>query len=234
MANLLVSKLIVISHKQNKMWALFCALLSTIKRFFFHSFRNNLQAFPILLAFWPCSHAFKFDCYYGGDRREYYCSASVFSSADEQTLTNVTGILQGNKTTFDVSKLAVYSQFIFYQIPKGIEKFFPSLTNLDFFDGNLITVSSNDLKSFPKLTSLSLSKQRLIILDGGLFKYTLNLEFIKISENPIQHVGKDLLESLKKLTEMNFLFNTCFSKVALNQSEFEELKTGLREQCPAI
>lgn len=168
------------------------------------------------------------------DRSEYYCSASVSSSVDEQTLKNVTGILKGNLTNFDVSKLAVYSQFIFYQIPKGIEKFFPRLTNLDFFDGNLITVSSNDLKPFPKLTSLSLSRQRIIILDSSLFKYTLNLKFIKISENPIQHVGKDLLKSLKMLTEINFLHNTCFSKVAFNQSEFEELETGLREQCPAI
>lgn len=134
----------------------------------------------------------------------------------------------------NVSKLIIYNQYIYYQFPKSIEKFFPNLSRVDFFDGSLITITSKDLQPFPNLTSLSLSRQKIIILDGDLFKYTLKLEYINLSENAIQHIGKDFLKSLTKLTVFDFFSNTCYSYVAYNSTQLEMLKAGLEKNCPAI
>lgn len=203
---------------------------------FFNTFRIFIaQIWLTLLASLFLSSAFIFQCHYGWVRGTvdgfYFCSAFVLSSGGDRTVMRVSGVNWSNKTNSDVTFLYIYNQFIFYQFPKGIETFFPNITRIEFSDGSMITISSDDLKPFPRLSILTIKRHRLIFLDGDLFKYSPNLEILNLSSNKIQHIGQDIFKSLTNLKVVDVRNNSCCSYLAFNSTQIEKLKIDLLEEC---
>lgn len=185
-----------------------------------------------------CSvEAVHFDCNFGmhaarptGTR--YTCEATVINSGSA-SLDRVTGIHQTWKSNNDVRQLRIHNQYLTF-VPKGIAEFFKNLDALYIVASSLTTISSKDLRPFPRLLSIDLWTNQLSSIDGDLFIYTPYLQWVSFAANRIEHIGHDLVTSLKDLYFLHFYDNACIHRGAENRSEVLKLSQQLSILCPSL
>jgi Leucine rich repeat len=165
---------------------------------------------------------------------QYGCEPTVSVVNEGNVLVEVSGSHMTEKTNSDVKTITVQYQVNLLQMPKNIETFFPNLIRIQFWNGNISSISVDDLKAFPNLQVLSFGVNLLTSLDGNLFIYNPKLQWISFSGNKITNVGYDLLLGLDELRTVNFNFNTCINKFASTPSQLIELKNLLRTSCPSL
>jgi len=147
-------------------------------------------------------------------------------------LTNVKGTHTDGRSNRDIQGLIVKHDYPFNQLPTKISKYFPKLVAMQFMDGNITSISAEDLKSFPQLKLLGVYSHKLTTIDGDLFKYTPHLQLIDFDENVITNVGQNLLSGLTELKRVYFKKNTCINGDADNPDKIKTLKKDLIQQCP--
>lgn len=163
----------------------------------------------------------------------YQCTyPKIIFTGSRAALEVVSGTHLSGKVNSDVRSVYVENQEIDF-IPVFIEKFFPHLTGLQFYNTKLKAISAEDLKPFPNLKVLALPINNLVTLGDDLFKYTTNLQYIDFSLNQLQHVGSNLLESLEELREARFKSNPCVNFHATTPEQVLELKSKLIG-CPSL
>lgn len=159
--------------------------------------------------------------------RVYRCSARVIQTDGPLQITGQH--LQG-RSDQDVEVFLVSFQEL-PQIPEGIESFFPNLIGFQIYMSRLRTVSKHVLK-YPSLRTLRLSHNNLVTLDSDLFAYTSKLENIDFDSNSLQHIGRNLLTGVDKLTHADFSINPCIKRTAINRQQVLLLSAQLPISCP--
>lgn len=168
---------------------------------------------------------------------EYTCfNGQVSAGNNLKVLESVQGTHEVGKTNADVKGLHVIYNVRTTQLeklPSGIDKFFPNLEGLGWIDGNLTSITSDDL-SFPQLKFLFLFRNQIVSLDSKLFQHTPRLSSIDFWDNQIAHVGLDLLANLNELDAVSFSDNVCIDSFAYTPQQIQELKQKLVDQCPPL
>jgi len=165
----------------------------------------------------------------------YHCHVTRIDESDSTTA--VTGVQGTHFEGFDfedVQGLEINNQPEFSQIFTNIEDFFPNLIAMRFENGNLSTISSEDLRPFPNLWRLNVVQQSLTALDGNLFQHNPDLEIISFQHNQITNVGHGLLSGLNRLIWGDFRNNNCVDIFADGPAELESLQSALIYQCPPL
>ncbi|KAG4072729.1 hypothetical protein HA402_001841 [Bradysia odoriphaga] len=123
----------------------------------------------------------------------YSCIGRVLFDGNEndENVTRVYGLHEAGKGHEDVHAIVIQSQNLEF-VPTNIESFFPNIIAINLI-GNLITsIQNRHLAPFPNLTNLSLQRNKLTSVDGGLFSGINSMRWISFAANSIRHVGHDL------------------------------------------
>lgn len=196
-----------------------------------------MNKIKLLLLLFSSTSAVIFDCDFGTSTwtsvtDAYTCRPIVTVSSDETTLTEVRGNHLDSKTNEDVQVVWAQNQRIVSQLPKDLEKFFPNLIVIAWSNGDLSSITAENLKPFPNLTEISLDNNLITTLDGDTFQYTKLLKAIYIDNNQLTSAGPDLLENLNGLEKAFFTKNPCIDMLASNPDAIQALKEALASQCP--
>jgi Leucine-rich repeat (LRR) protein len=115
--------------------------------------------------------------------------------------------------------------------PRNIENFFENLVMIDLWKVNLEEISSRDLKPFANLIRLSLSGNKITILEENLFEHNKNLEVIELADNRISKIYS-VFNELQNLKSLDFSNNPCHSaKVEYDQSLTLITVKEINEKC---
>lgn len=161
----------------------------------------------------------------------YHCKATIVNTANSTELTGVQGNHlwgQGNNQVLSLSMAGQNAP----QILKKIDKFFPKLIALDWFNTNLQAISASDIKQFAKLKVLSVSNNKLTSLESQLFSNTKKLQSIYFNNNQLRTVGAGIFSGLNDLTHAEFLNNPCINSKAVGSSSVKKLGDQLPKSCP--
>lgn len=164
---------------------------------------------------------------------QYGCIATVSGLRHVPSLDTVNGDHWIGKNHNNVKVLSVIDDEL-NRIPTGIADFFPYLIGLQWFRGNLMEISGDDLRPFPDLRVLRIENNKLYVLDSNLFMHTPKLQWLGFGNNILQHVGLNLLSDLNDLTGAYFQKNPCIDMNAGTLEEIQELKLRLPDKCPPL
>lgn len=162
----------------------------------------------------------------------YYCQASIVSSENPSSVTEIRGQHLSGKSNDDVKYVYIYGSPS--TIPSGIGNFFPNLQGFLWDESNLTSLKAEDLQQFPNLISLYVRNQAIESLDGDVFKFTPKLKSINLSYNKLQNVGLGLLSDLPELQQVNLRSNICVNIQADNAQQIQALKEELPTKCPPL
>jgi Leucine-rich repeat (LRR) protein len=133
------------------------------------------------------------------------------------------------KSNSDVEALDIYDQSLIV-IPEELANIFPNLRYLGISRSNLLSIKANDLK-FPKLNILLILSNQIAIIDGNLFTFTRNLQWIFFNDNRIQNVGENLLAGLTALKQADFRDEICINQSATTPEAIQKLNLQLPISC---
>lgn len=168
-----------------------------------------------------------YSCYMFGDQLKVQGNAAVVEK--------VQGTHFDFKSNKDVRGLYVQMESTkMLQFPKGVEKFFANIWAIEWYAGNLVSITSEDLKPFPELKALSLANNWITQLDGDLFKFSPSIRYISLYNNQVTTVGYGLLSGLRELTTVYFVNNRCIDAIARTPLEIQEVARKLEAQCAPI
>jgi hypothetical protein len=153
-------------------------------------------------------------------------------STDERALQGVSGDHLDGKVNADVVFLSLFLSANLSHMSTNIESFFPNLRGISWYSVNLRFISAEDLKPFPNIVTFAVTTNKLVTIDGDLFKYTPKLQWIVFANNLIEHVGENLLTDLKDLVHVHFGNNVCIAFMANTPEALVELKQMLPVKCP--
>lgn len=195
----------------------------------------------VLLSFMASSQALELTCFFLSEvdlayvGPVYYCSNGQLQEANSMTtLEAVGGAHVSGKSNADVRAMDVQSDRLVEYFPKGVDNFFPNLLMIQWFNGNLVSITAEDLRPFPGLRVLHLYINKIASLDSDLFQHTPNLAFINFATNQITSVGENLLTGLNHLTSVDFFYNPCISQGAWLPEEIQTLNERLPILCPSL
>lgn len=118
------------------------------------------------------------------------------------------------------------------KILQKINKFFPNLIALDWFNTNLQAISASDIKQFSKLNVLSVSSNQIDSIEGQLFSNTKKLKSIYFNNNQLRSVGSGIFSGLNDLSHAEFLNNPCINTKANGAANVKKLGDKLPTSCP--
>lgn len=96
----------------------------------------------------------------------------------------------------------------------------------------LQTIDSSDLLPFKNLQSIELQNNEIRSLDGDLFRSNPEVQYVSIFNNPLQHVGPNIFDSLRGLIEVDLSDCRCINETVSQPEQLDELKYSLSLNCP--
>lgn len=167
---------------------------------------------------------------------QYTCKPQISSSGHPSVIENVTYNHLPGKNYTDFKGVNFMNQKL-NVFPRNIEKFFPNVSRLSIYEGNLKNISSNDLKPFPDLVRLYISNNYIERLPGDLFQYNPKLILIAIDYNNVFYIGFNIVSELKFLEVFSFRKNPCTDysydkKPNEGDWKFKKLQYKLLWECP--
>jgi len=185
------------------------------------------------------SSAVIFNCDFGTRRFQfigeaYFCRPTVSTFGDAITLTEVRGNHLESRTNEDVRVLYAIDQQAIPQLPNDLEQFFPNLVIINWWHGNLTSITADFLKPFPNLLEISLHSNQFTTLDGDSFQNTKLLRYINFADNQLTNVGPDFLANLDDLRFAYFHNNPCISMYATSSEQIPALIDALETLCPPL
>lgn len=168
----------------------------------------------------------------------YTCDDATVSEECDSTaeVVGVSNNQMPGRSRFDVRMLHFLRQRKMRAVPRKIGQFFPNLEVLRLPVLGLTEIHKEDFRGLRKLRFLYLGYNNFKILDGDLFKFTPNLEYLSIDHNPsLEHVGLGLLDSLPHLRILDAFKNKCIDLKGVHDgstSALEKIKSELRTSCP--
>lgn len=175
------------------------------------------------------------DLYWGILAIRYTCeeaNVTHLASDVDRTLSGVAGHHLADRTYTDVQALMVDNDSKLDRLPKNLDYYFPFLAGLLWTHGNIQTITAEDLEPLLELTILILSHNKLVTLDGNLFKHSHKIMILDMNDNRIEHVGKDFMLELSELESANFKGNVCIDASAGSHRDCKSLRLDLPKKCP--
>lgn len=165
----------------------------------------------------------------------YACNpATLMDIGNSTTVTEINGTHMAGRSDAHVQVLIVDGGHEnLTTIPEGIENSF-DIEGLEWRNGNLSTIDSSTFRPWPNLFYINLGGNKIVSLDGDLFKHTRKLLWIYFDANLLEHVGEGLLTGLTDLMEVEFNTNPCTSGYANNPEDIQELNYQLPIDCPPL
>lgn len=151
--------------------------------------------------------------------------------SDNVKVTSVSGRHRAEHSNADVEVLWADQQQI-KRLPRKLQKFFPNVKALVITNSMLEAIESSDLAPFKKLQSIELQNNEIRSLDGDLFRSNPDVQFISIFSNPLQHVGPNIFDSLRELTEVDLSNCRCINETVSHLAELDQLKYSMSLNCP--
>lgn len=192
----------------------------------------------MLIAVFHQSHGIQINCNFVNyllwpqQGLHYTCQLKdLVIDSDNVKITGVSGNHRAEHSNEDVEVLWADQQQI-KRLPRKLHKFFPNIKALVITDSMLQAVQSSDLVAFKKLQSIDLQGNEIKSIDGDLFRNNPDIQYISISNNPLQHVGPNIFDSLTGLTEVNFGDCRCINETVSQPEELDEFKYSLLVNCP--
>lgn len=116
--------------------------------------------------------------------------------------------------------------------PRGMEKFFKNLRGIAIWHTHLKEIHQEDLKPFPNLNNLHLTKNDIEIIQKDLFDYNPELEFVIIENAKIVHIVSTVFDNLSKLTNLYLYGNKCTSQHSFNnRTETISVINSIKQTC---
>lgn len=188
-----------------------------------------------IVLFIASAHSVTIECDFRMLESCYSCYRPTVNISDNNSaLTRVTGRHLSGKNNAAVGCLNFILIRTIDWIPTGMETFFPNLVQFQWTSGILRTISSQDLKPFPNLTSVILSHNNFSSLDGDLFQHTTGLTAIYFDKTGIEHVGIGFLTNLNNLRYATIENNPCINIFANTPEAIRELKEQISVLCPPL
>jgi hypothetical protein len=159
----------------------------------------------------------------------YTCFATIIYT-ETDALEDVKGTHLDGRSNSDV-------EFVFVQnentnrLTRNMEKIFPNLVGLSWGRSNLTELSAEDFQPFPNILFFAAFTNKLVTLDGDLFRHTRRIRLINFANNRIETVGENLFNMLTDLERAAFEMNRCIDMNAVNIWEVEQLTRVLVQNC---
>lgn len=193
----------------------------------------------LLLAF-SCvevTHPLVIDCWFGEAsywsvlEKPYACIDYNIRGAEnvKETITGVTGSIRDGLSYSDVKVIDLRGFCSF--IPSGFDKYFNNIEGFSAYNTSMLTVTSDDLKQFPKLKELWIYFNLLEFLPSNLFEHNPDIEFIHFNANKIKYVAPDLFTKIPKLHGAKFGSNKCIDRNVADIKKLQLLKREIKKKC---
>lgn len=169
----------------------------------------------------------------------YTCESENFTKKLNENDTNITEVI--GKQFEDWNNYFVHrfilkgSNWNFF--PQNILNFFPNVEVLHIENTKIKILTSDDFKPFIKLTSLTISGNKIEKISSNLFKYNQNLKDLDLNENQIKIIENGAFDGLKKLNFFYIQNNPCTREEKIlqpfgrNRNDVIRLILMLEEKC---
>lgn len=163
--------------------------------------------------------------------KPYACVNYKFEAAENtrETITSVSGNIREGSTFDDV--IVIDIRGFCNIIPVGFDAFFPNVLGFSVYATQTFTVSSDDLKQFPKLRELWIYSNELEYLPSDLLEHNPNMESIHFHSNKIKFIGSEFFSKVPKLYEATFRGNVCIDRDAGDAKKLALLKKEIKKKC---
>lgn len=193
----------------------------------------------ILLALISPTFAINFNCTFSYVSHsvinsKYTCTATPYEFEKNRTLEVVNGVHSTGKNISHVEGVYIRNCVHFDYIPEGISQLFPNMIALTLYQCGLTTLYGYELEEYPKLEYFSAFNNKIVRIDGNLFRPTKRMRFVGFESNQLKSVGTNLLERLLFLEYGYFSNNLCINTYASSSSAVPCLVGQLRVYCPDV
>lgn len=163
----------------------------------------------------------------------YECKVKslVISTQSNREVTEVSGAHKSAKVNADVKSFEVEKQTVKF-FPQ-LSKIFSGLEIVKVLNSSLSEVKNSDLKQFGgKLKDLQLPENQIEILQGNLFEFNPNLEWISFSNNKLRQIDDGVFNGLTKLKTLHLRKNPCIDEAARNdRNEVLKVTKSAEKKC---
>jgi len=116
--------------------------------------------------------------------------------------------------------------------PKGLDKIFKNLKVIVISICELKEIRQSDLKVFPNLVYFALYRNRIEVIEKGLFDFNPNLEVVGFYESKIIHIDPNVFDHLTKLRNFWFYHVPCVDQTISNSTEkVQEVIKVVKSNC---
>ncbi|KAG5679116.1 hypothetical protein PVAND_008708 [Polypedilum vanderplanki] len=116
--------------------------------------------------------------------------------------------------------------------PSNVNNVFRNLIFIKIYNSNLIKITSEDFKVFPKLKGLDLSRNQIKVIKEDTFKFNLKIEEIHLYENKISQIERKSFSNLLNLKELSLFGNICeFNWIKTKTEVLEAVKKIEQNSC---
>jgi len=200
----------------------FCSILLALS-VVEHTIAKNIECWFTEASYWST-----FDKPYACVVYEFKAEENTKEIITEVT-TGTTGLLREGTTFDDVIVLDLRG--FCNIIPTGFDQFFKNLLGFSVHNTKLFTVSSDDLKQFPKLRELWIYSNELEYLPSNLLEHNPDMEYIHFNSNKIKFIGSEFFSKVPKLYGANFSGNVCINREAKDAKSVDKLKKEIKKKC---
>jgi Leucine rich repeat len=160
----------------------------------------------------------------------YACGVKHLDDADK-IVTGISSALSGDHmpgmSNDDVTAIDFYYQNT-PTIPKGFDKIFPNLKQIDLNKSGLKSLTAEDLKPYPGLEMVFIrNNPDLLSVDNDLFVNNPAIKYVDFSDNKNLVLPQDVFKSLPNLVEVFLNGEPC----AYMQNQDPELQSKLNRAC---
>lgn len=150
---------------------------------------------------------------------------------EKTIVTGVSGAHLYNNEDSGVIGLNIYEPSVCHIIPDGLGDIYKNLEAFAVWKSALKTVTSADLKQFPKLREIWLYENELQYLESNLFEFNPSLEYMNFKNNKIKFIGANFFNYLPKLSKAVFWYNVCINDEATDATQLEKIRNDIKTKC---
>lgn len=135
--------------------------------------------------------------------------------------------------TGPVELLSIESESVKF-VPADVKKNFPKLRKFEIIHSGLIHLEREDMRQFGSdIISVSFWKNSLTALEGDIFDFNTNLEYIGLDQNPLKFINPALFQSFKRrsLKLVEIKNSTCIDQVSRKLSSVQWKYSKCNDDC---